>query len=179
MADTGTPLTEAQMRDMAERSLHGWNNQDVDAILDGLADDIVWADPSLPETLHGKEAVAASLLDTFTAFPDLDFPVEDWAVFPDAERQTCVVTWSLRGTMTGPMENGVPPTNKPVRTSGAALVKLRDGEVVEYTNYYDALDFMQQLGLLPRTTSLPFKALVMTDVLAGKVTEQAMKVLHR
>ena len=179
MAPTGTPLTEAQMRQMAERSLNGWNDQDVDAILAELADDITWSDPSLPETLHGKEAVAASLRDTFTAFPDLEFPADDWAVFPDAERQACVVTWSLRATMTGPMEGGVPATNKPVRTSGAVLVRLRDGAVAEYTNYYDALDFMQQLGLLPRSTSLPFKALVMTDVLAGKVSEQAMKVLHR
>jgi hypothetical protein len=40
---------------------------------------------------------------------------------------------------------------------------------------YDALDFMQQNGLLPKSDGMGFKAVVMADVLAGK----AKKALGR
>ena len=40
--------------------------------------------------------------------------------------------------------------------------------------YYDTLGMMQQLGFLPETTGLGFKAVVLADILAGK----AKKVLH-
>lgn len=40
--------------------------------------------------------------------------------------------------------------------------------------YYDSLDFMQQLGFLPETGRLGFKAVVLADYLAGR----AKKALH-
>jgi hypothetical protein len=77
--------------------------------------------------------------------------------------------------MTGPMENGVPATGRSIQMSGANLARFRDGLISEYSLYYDSLAMMQQLGLLPKSTGIGFKAIVMADVVAGK----ARKVLQR
>jgi hypothetical protein len=62
-----------------------------------------------------------------------------------------------------------------VRVVGSTICRIRDGAVSSWTTTYDALDFLQQNGLLPRSDGVGFKAVVMADLLAGK----AMKVLHR
>ena len=175
MATTHSHLTEAEIRGVAGELLEAWNRHDIETILEHLHPDIVWVEPSLEGPARGKEAVRASLKNSFTAFPDFHLPAEDFEVFADAKMQSGVVTWSLSATMTGPLDTGVPATGRPVRISGANLVRFRDGLISEHTNYYDALDMMQQMGLLPRTNGLGFKALVLADVMAGK----AMKVLQR
>ena len=166
-------LSEAQMRDLSDEMLDVYNRHDIEAWVEHLTDDVVWTEPTLPEPAHGKQAVAAALKDTFTAFPDLR--VSHLKVYPDVEGQSAVVTWSLTGTMTGALENGTPATGRRVRISGANVAHFRDGLLREYTLYYDSLAMMQQLGLLPKSTGLGFKAIVMADVMAVK----ARKVLQR
>lgn len=183
MATGPKPTTEARMREVAEATFEAWNDHDVDAIVDYLTDDIVWSDPSLVEPLRGKEAVAADLGATFAAFPDLRFIEDDFHVFCDGNLGMCLVTWTLTGTMTGSFETtGLPATGRSVTASGVLVNHFRDGLVSEYTNHWDALDFLQQVGLLPRTDGLAFKGLVMADVLALKAEElagKARKALQR
>lgn len=166
-------MTAAQMRALSDEMLELYNRHDVVAWVEHLTDDVVWTEPTLPEPARGKQAVAAALKDTFTAFPDLQ--VRDLKQYPDVEGQTAVVTWSLTGTMTGSLENGTPATGMSIRMSGANLARFRGGLISEYTLYYDSLAMMQQLGLLPRSTGLGFKAIVLADVMAGK----ARKALQR
>jgi steroid delta-isomerase-like uncharacterized protein len=151
--------------------------------VDFVTDDIVWSDPSLVETLRGKDDVAADLKATFAAFPDLRFVEDDFHVFCDAKLGMCLVTWTLEGTMTGSFQTtGLPATGKPVTASGVVVNQFRDGLVSEYTNHWDALDFLQQVGLLPKADGLAFKGLVMADALALKAEElagRARKVLQR
>lgn len=175
MATTHTPLTEAQMRATADKLLAAWNRHDIEAILEHLHPDVVWADPTLEAPAHGKEAVRAALKNNFTAFPDFHLPAEDFVLYVDTKTQSGVSTWSFSGTMTGPLDTGVPATGKSVRISGANQARYRDGLISEFTQYYDSYELLVQMGMLPKATSLGFKALVLADVFAGK----AMKVLQR
>ena len=170
-----TRLTEAQMRALADELLDAYNRHDVDALLPHYTDDVVWTEPTLPAPAHGKREVAAALKDTFTAFPDLHVSTDEFALYPDVDGQSAVVTWALTGTMTGSMSNGVPATGRSVAMNGANVARFRDGRICEYTFHYDSLAMMQQLGLLPKSTGIGFKAIVMADVAAGK----ARKVLQR
>lgn len=176
MATAKSPMTEAQMHAVSEAMFRAWNDHDIEAILAHLADDVVWSEPSLDEPARGKPAVAADLKDTFTTFPDLQLPEEGYQIFPSADLEASVATWTLTATMTGfSKAAGVPATGNSVRISGTVLTRFREGLISEYTTYYDMLDFMQQLGLLPKSNGLGFKAVVMADVFAGK----ALKALHR
>lgn len=181
MATTKSALTEAKIREMSKSMLQAWNDHDVPGILTLLSDDIIWREPGLPEPARGKEAVDSHLRSLFKAYPDFHLPVEDFHTFPSVEQQANVATWTLTATMTGSFE-GLPSAGKSVRTSGTTVTRFADGKVVEYTSYFDSLDFLQQLGLLPKMDSLGFKALVMTDVLAGKAVEladRAVKAMRR
>jgi steroid delta-isomerase-like uncharacterized protein len=174
MAST-TRLTEAQMRALNEDLFEAWNRHDIEGVLKHMQPDVLWVDPTLDEPAHGKVGAAASMANTFTAFPDFHLPADDFEAFYDVDAQSAVAVWTARGTMTGRLDTGVPATGRPVDVRGSTLVRLRDGLVSEYRFMFDALDMMQQMGLLPKSTGVGFKALVMADVMAGK----AMKVLQR
>lgn len=173
---TGTTrLDEAGMRAMNDAMFEAWNRHDIEGVLKHLHPDVLWVDPTLDEPAHGKVGAAASMANTFTAFPDFHLPADDFETFLDVEAQSGVAVWTARGTMTGRLDTGVPATGRPVNVRGATLFRLRDGLVSEYRLMFDALDMMQQMGLLPRSTGVGFKALVMADVVAGR----ARKALQR
>ncbi|HET6560470.1 MAG TPA: ester cyclase [Marmoricola sp.] len=171
-----TRLDQAELIAFSEEVLRLWNAHDVDGVVAHLTDDVTWSFPLHEEPLHGRAAVADDLRDTFTAFPDLQIPEEEFVMFTDADRQLTMQSWTMTGTMTGPSKAaGLPATGASVRIVGSTLCRIRNGEVSAWTTTYDALDFMQQIGLLPRSNGMGFKAVVMADVLAGK----AKKALHR
>ncbi len=171
MATAKTPVSEAKIIDVAEAMFRAYNDHDVDSILEHLTDDVVWAEPSIEEPLRGKDAVAADLKETFTAFPDMHFRPEDFHVFPSEEKSASIVAWTMTASMTGGPAAGLPATGKSVKISGTTYSRFRGELICEYTTVYDSLDMLQQLGMLPKTSGLPFKALVMADVMAGKAVQ--------
>lgn len=175
MTTSRTRLTEEQLRSLNDELFEAWNRHDIEGVLQRLHPDVLWIDPSLDEPAHGKVGAAASMANTFTAFPDFHLPADDFESFYDVEAQSGVVVWTARGTMTGRLDTGVPATGKPVSVRGATLLRFSDGLISEYRFMYDALDMMQQMELLPKSTGIGFKALVMADVVAAK----ARKALQR
>jgi predicted ester cyclase len=62
------------------------------------------------------------------AFPDMVFTVELLI-----EKDDLIVSnWMVRGTHTGAAFNGVEPTGKPVAINGTAILRMRDGKIVEH-----------------------------------------------
>jgi len=181
MTTSHSPMTEAELPASVVESLKAWNEHDIDAILAGLTDDVVLSQPG-GGPIRGKAAVAADLKMTFTAFPDFHLIPEESHLFLSVDKQSFVSTWTWTATMTGPLTGplgSVPATGKPVVLSGAAVCQIRDGLVSQYTQYWDDLSFMQQLGLLPKTDGFGFKALVAARLLAGKATKARSTVKSR
>jgi steroid delta-isomerase-like uncharacterized protein len=177
---TAKPLTEARLRAIAKDLFDAWNAHDPEAIAEQLTDDVAWMEPILDAPIHGKEAVVAHLRDTFTAYPDLRLLEDEFMVFPDPAQEATTSVWTVTGTNTGASkETGLPATGKSVRFSGANFARMRDDKISEYVLFYDGLDLMQQVGALPRSDGVGFKALVMADLMIGRATDQAMKVIRR
>jgi steroid delta-isomerase-like uncharacterized protein len=173
-------MTKAQHHAIADELFKAWNDHDVQGILEHMTDDVVYMDPTIEKSAKGKEAVRAHLEDNFIALPDLRFDPEDFHVYVADDESSSIATWTLKGTNTGPSkETGLPATGKEVTISGTVLSRFRDGKISEYAIVYDGLDFMQQIGALPRTDGIGFKALVMFDVMAGKAADQAGKATQR
>lgn len=59
------------------------------------------------------------------------------------------------GRNTGPIQlptgETLPATQKEIRIRGVDFATVRDGRIVEYRLYFDEMDFLGQLGLLPPT----------------------------
>ena len=62
------------------------------------------------------------------AFPDMTFTVELLIESGDL----VVSNWMVRGTHTGAAFYDVPPSGDPVTINGTAILRIRDGQVVEH-----------------------------------------------
>ena len=86
------------------------------------------------------------------AFPDIRYTIEDII----AEGDKVAIRWHWSGTHRGSFR-GIPPTERSVTNSGAAIFRLNGGKVVSAALETDRLAFLQSIGVVPATESL-FKA---------------------
>ena len=63
-----------------------------------------------------------------SAFPDMSFDVNLLIESDDL----VVSNWTVKGTHTGAPFNGVEPTGQPVEINGTAILRMRDGKIVEH-----------------------------------------------
>jgi len=63
-----------------------------------------------------------------SAFPDFEFTVGLLIESDDL----VVSNWTVRGTHTGTAFYGVEPSGEPVEINGTAILRMRDGQVVEH-----------------------------------------------
>jgi steroid delta-isomerase-like uncharacterized protein len=77
------------------------------------------------------------------SFPNIEVIVEDTI----AEGDKVVARCTVRGTNTGDAL-GFAATQRPMEISGIAIVRIKDGKIVEAWNNFDFLTMFQQLGAL-------------------------------
>ncbi|MDP8908482.1 MAG: ester cyclase [Chloroflexota bacterium] len=91
-------------------------------------------------TMRGPEGIAGLVTTLRTAFPDATFPIAEIAVAND----TVLVRWTMHGTHRGTFGD-IAPTGKKVSMDGIAVLRVRDGKIVENWVQYDRLGLLQQL----------------------------------
>ena len=99
---------------------------------------------STPE-IKGIKDAKAYYSGFVTGFSNRSFIVK--RMFADGEN--LVKHWQFKGTHTGDFM-GIPPTGKTVDIEGCTVAKIVDDKIVEEQDFMDNLEFMQQLGLMPR-----------------------------
>ncbi|HEY33271.1 MAG TPA: ester cyclase [Dehalococcoidia bacterium] len=92
--------------------------------------------------IRAPEGLKQFLTTGFTAFPDLQYTVEDVI----AEGDKVVGRYRTTGTHTGEWQ-GVPPTGK--QGTGIAIYRIIGGKAAETWWEADMLGLMQQLGIIP------------------------------
>ncbi len=98
-----------------------------------------------PENIVGIENAKAYYANYLTGFSNIKFTIKD--VFGQDDK--IVKHWTFSGTHTGEFF-GIPATNKEVNLEGTTLVRMQNGKIAEEQDFFDNLEFMQQLGLIPR-----------------------------
>jgi len=93
----------------------------------------------------GIDSARAYYANYVTGFSNIKFTIND--AFGMGNK--LVKHWNFKGTHTG-VFFGIKPTGKPVDLDGVTLVRMENGKIAEERDFFDNLDFMQQLGLLPR-----------------------------
>ena len=101
-------------------------------------------DTSTPDFGPGPDGEKKRVTLYRSAFPDLQFTVEDVI----AEGHTVSVRWSSQGTHRGPL-SGIAPSGKKATVSGMTLARFAGGKMVEGWVNWDALGLLQQLGVVP------------------------------
>ncbi len=98
-----------------------------------------------PSDIVGIDTARAYYANYLTGFSDITFTIKD--VFGMGNK--IAKHWNFKGTHTGSFF-GIPATGKKVDVDGVTLVRMDNGKIAEERDFFDNLEFMQQLGLIPR-----------------------------
>jgi len=104
------------------------------------SDVVMHTNPDITGIAKAREYYANYL----TGFSKITFTVKE--VFGQGDK--LVKHWNFSGTHTG-VFFGIPATGKTVSIDGVTLVRMSNGKIAEERDFFDNLDFMTQLGLMP------------------------------
>jgi steroid delta-isomerase-like uncharacterized protein len=122
-----------------------WNKGHADAVDEMFAEDGIahgLSDDS-GEPLRGPEAFKEFHARFRGAFPDIVVVVEDTICEGDKVAARC----SVRGTHSGD-SLGFAATQNSVEFTGMAIVRVKDGQIVEAWNNFDFMALYKQLGAI-------------------------------
>ena len=113
-------------------------------LIDELVDPNVIEHDEFPGQAPGREGVKEVFVMFRTAFPDLQFTVEDMI----AEGDKLVTRLTMRGTHRGQFQD-LAPTGKQISVTGIDILRFADGKLIEHWGVMDQMTMMQQLGAIP------------------------------
>jgi steroid delta-isomerase-like uncharacterized protein len=148
-ATTATSIEWGFIEDWTARYHAAWSEHDIEAVVAMCAPDVIWDDPALPETYHGREGVRRFVTATFRAFPDAEVDMlEPPYLSPNLPR--ALAPYRFKGTMTGPWEpTDLAPTGARVEFDGIDQWEFRDELLARYDTKYDLLGVARQMGVMP------------------------------
>ena len=99
-------------------------------------------DPQVP-VAEGPDGMVAAV-STYQQGVDGHWGIEE--IFSSGDR--VVVRWTGTGTHVGEI-NGIPPTGRSISVDAISIHRMADGRIAETWEVWDALGFLQQLGVVP------------------------------
>jgi steroid delta-isomerase-like uncharacterized protein len=136
-----------EVKDTAAHFVAAFNSHDERALLALHADNIKFEAPGGFKAHTAKEATEYAT-NWLKAYPNGKMTVRNEIVSAPWIVQEVV----MEGTNTGPLEGPtgtIQPTHKKVVGKGIQVLKIENGKITETRLYFDMLDQMSQLGLIP------------------------------
>lgn len=126
--------------------LAAWNAHDGAAAAAVLAENATYYDASVGTPVKGREAARTQVIDAFlNAAPDAVWTRDGDPVVAGA---SVAFEWTFAGTNTGDWADGTKATGKAFSFHGMSMFHVEGDSIVSQADYYDALGFYQQLGLM-------------------------------
>jgi steroid delta-isomerase-like uncharacterized protein len=129
---------------LARRFYELWENGDLDALGEVVAEDSVDHDPYNPHGQEGLEGAKKTIAMYREAFPDTRFTIEDQL----ADGDKVVTRWTATGTHEGELM-GMQPTGNRATITGITVDRIENGKIVEGWTNWDTLALMQNIGAIP------------------------------
>ncbi len=115
-----------------------------DRIIDGKIDE-AWVSYHLfADSVPNQEQIKRALSMMHYAFPDLRIAQADSVT----EEDKVAFRWMMSGTHEEEFM-GISPTGKRVTAMGMDIVRIKDGEILEYWGEFDVMGMLRQLGIIP------------------------------
>lgn len=131
--DTGTVVrewTEALSR------------HDPDAALEFIAEDCIFINYGAGERQEGRAEMRAHFVELFVRSSDMQFEIT--RLFADGDY--FAKQWIMTGTHNGDTP-GLPATGRQFCIHGAGIGEVRDGKVVNATEYWNLVEFLNQVNV--------------------------------
>ena len=133
VAATDLPAVEA----FCDRWEKAWNDHDAAAAAALCSEDLVYDEPTLGKTAHGREALGAFVTRMSTSIPD--YHLERLGLYAEVTRRAVLVSWHLTGTVAG--------TGHPIEFHGDDRLELgEDGLIHAYRCMYDNQHVLDQIA---------------------------------
>ncbi|MEV8308463.1 nuclear transport factor 2 family protein [Streptomyces flavidovirens] len=120
---------------------------DLKAVMECFAEDAVAVTPD--GEIRGRDNIGEYWRQMTDAIPDSAYE----PTYKHESGNTAIDEGFFTGRNTGPLVlpsgESLEPTQKDVRVRGCDVATVEDGKIVSYRLYFDQLDFLGQLGLLP------------------------------
>jgi predicted ester cyclase len=146
-------MSVEQCERLLDQALQALNDRDWDSYGRVFAEALVTQAPGLPAPTKGRAARVHWVQGIIQAFPDgrvekkQSFGQGDWLC----------TELAFAGTHTGPLQgpggSAVPATNRTVRFPYCLVLRLEGAEVTELHEYFDQLELLTQLGLMPGSSA--------------------------
>jgi predicted ester cyclase len=136
-------MQETNNRKLVEDYFNAWAKGDSKTLERLLDSSYTFNNPPPGLSSDRRGALEMSRL-YHAAFPDMSLKLSNWIV----DKDQCAFRFTGTGTHKGEFL-GLSPTNKRVEVTGLAIVKCRNGKVVEDITEFDALGLLTKLGAIP------------------------------
>jgi steroid delta-isomerase-like uncharacterized protein len=131
---------------LIEAYLAAWNAHDPAAVAAFFDEGVEYYDASVGGSQKGRDNAMKNIVEAFFAAA----PDSRWmqAGAPVEESAAIAFEWEFTGTNTGDWADGTKATGKTFAFRGVSLMRLAGGRILYQGDYYDALGFYKQLGLM-------------------------------
>ena len=119
-----------------------WNSGSAEAAKQLYSESAERYDPNDPQACRGSQEIARYVAEVRNGFPDFKLQIDETI----AQGDRFVIHWTCTGTHRGEYQ-GIPPTGRTVRISGASLERIENGSITEDRVYFDRLTLLEQLGV--------------------------------
>lgn len=137
-----------EARDVMDRLTEAVTHGDLKTIADLYAEDAVALTPDEGE-IQGRDAIVEYWRSMTTSIPDATFTYRNRFETGDTAIDEGIFTGKNTGPLPLPDGETLPATGKTVNIRGIDLAQVRDGRIQSYRLYFDQMEFLDQLGLLP------------------------------
>ena len=137
----------ASTKEVGAKWVEAFNAHDEAAIRELNGDDVVFEAPG-EVRLEGNEASTGYAMGWLNAFPDAQLRVASTFVDGDTVVQEFTFEGTHEGTLSGPAGD-IPATNRRLTGRGVQILRVDSGKVADARLYYDQVQVLMQLGLMP------------------------------
>jgi len=131
---------------LVESVIANYNARNWAELAETYAESAVFHEPGV-EPVIGRDAIRRSCKDLHAVYPDehikkvRSLGQGDWVCIET------VASGTHKGPLMTPDGQTIPPTNKSYQIEIAATIRIEDGKIAEYHEYFDKLGMLTQLGL--------------------------------
>ncbi len=137
----------ADAKQVADEAVAAFNAHDEQRFRALYADDSVFEAPG-DVRLEGPEAIAGYAMVWLNAFPDAQLSVHTEVVSGEWAVHRFTFEGTHENTLSGP-GGDIPATGKHLAGRGTEIIRVVDGKITEDYLYYDQMQVLTQLGLMP------------------------------
>lgn len=132
--------------DVVKSYVAAWNAHDAGKAASYFDEKVSYYDATVGKPTIGKADAKTAVIDNFmSAVPDLKWVMRGE---PIASGDKVSFEWTFSGTNSGAWGDGTKATNKTFSFDGASVFVIEKGAIKQQSDYYDALGFYKQLGLM-------------------------------